>query len=249
MMQTQDYVTYHSPQASSGPLQRSLMAPHYNMGPVYSPSPVSMASPPYQGHSSYTYGGYHTPPPTTPMPVLKQEFMAYHGPKVVGHNGNGNRALTYERCDRPGPEYQMPSPSAESDIHLSLVESTVRRRSTRSKASTEPKIVTVNEPINPADQIEFKTNVDELMKLIQKKDTTPIELQHPLTPVHTPKCDTVSSSCNMGLASPARSDSKARNKKWVCDGPNCDKAFAQKTHLDVHRRTHTGERPYVSHPD
>ena len=30
--------------------------------------------------------------------------------------------------------------------------------------------------------------------------------------------------------------------------PNCGKSFAQKTHLDIHNRAHSGEKPFVSRP-
>ncbi|KAG7410325.1 Asparagine-rich zinc finger protein AZF1 [Fusarium oxysporum f. sp. raphani] len=40
-------------------------------------------------------------------------------------------------------------------------------------------------------------------------------------------------------------DNKAARKRYCCDGPNCHKRFTQKTHLDIHCRTHTGIKPYV----
>ncbi|KAG4275606.1 hypothetical protein FPRO04_14372 [Fusarium proliferatum] len=39
-------------------------------------------------------------------------------------------------------------------------------------------------------------------------------------------------------------DSKTSRKRYRYDGPNCQKSFTQKTHLDIHRRTHTGIKPY-----
>lgn len=33
--------------------------------------------------------------------------------------------------------------------------------------------------------------------------------------------------------------------KYKCNFPDCDKSFSQKTHLEIHGRSHTGERPYV----
>jgi len=35
-------------------------------------------------------------------------------------------------------------------------------------------------------------------------------------------------------------------KVFFCDIPGCSKTFYQKTHLDIHRRAHTGDKPYVS---
>lgn len=34
-------------------------------------------------------------------------------------------------------------------------------------------------------------------------------------------------------------------RPFVCDFPDCGKAFAQKSTLTMHNRTHTGERPYI----
>lgn len=241
MMNAHNFVPCDSHPATSAPLQRSLMAPQYMMGQVYAPAPVhTMASPPYHGHSSYNYGPYHSPPPSTPMPTLKQEYVEHSDPRVLGLDADGRRALTYTRYDRPALAYQAPSPSAVSDSQLSTA------KSTATSSSVTSKTLTANETINPADQIEFKTNVDELMKIIQKGGDSQVEAQQPLTPVLTPKCEPAMSPLNIGLVSPAPSNGKARKKKWVCDGPNCGKAFVQKTHLDVHRRTHTGEKPYVS---
>jgi hypothetical protein len=43
-----------------------------------------------------------------------------------------------------------------------------------------------------------------------------------------------------------RGRGKAKRKRFSCDFPGCSKMFAQKNNLDTHRRSHTGESPYVS---
>jgi hypothetical protein len=64
------------------------------------------------------------------------------------------------------------------------------------------------------------------------------EYQQLLTPAPTPKSTTTHPSALLTQTGKPR-------KQWVCDGPNCGRAFTQKTHRDIHRRTHTGQRPYV----
>ena len=37
-----------------------------------------------------------------------------------------------------------------------------------------------------------------------------------------------------------------KEKKHVCSQPDCGKTFSQKTHLDIHLRSHSGLKPFVS---
>lgn len=39
--------------------------------------------------------------------------------------------------------------------------------------------------------------------------------------------------------------SKNDKKRYVCTMEECSKSFYQKTHLDIHERSHTGAKPYV----
>lgn len=40
--------------------------------------------------------------------------------------------------------------------------------------------------------------------------------------------------------------STLKEKKHVCSQPDCGKTFSQKTHLDIHLRSHSGLKPFVS---
>jgi hypothetical protein len=39
---------------------------------------------------------------------------------------------------------------------------------------------------------------------------------------------------------------KGGKKRYQCTINGCSKSFYQKTHLDIHERSHTGYKPYVS---
>jgi hypothetical protein len=105
------------------------------------------------------------------------------------------------------------------------------------------KTITSNETLNPGDRINFETEVDELMKAIQRKADLQVDtVQQPLTPGMSP----VSEASFESQGTPGPMDNKTARKRYRCDGPNCQKSFTQKTHLDIHRRTHTGIKPYVS---
>lgn len=99
---------------------------------------------------------------------------------------------------------------------------------------------------------DFSTGVDVLMKAIQARPgSSPVQqslppLQHlpppgyhsyPVTP---PRC----MMTNEGQLSRS-----GRKRKYTCYVPDCGKSFAQKTHLDIHTRAHTGDKPFVSSMD
>jgi uncharacterized Zn-finger protein len=135
---------------------------------------------------------------------------------------------------------------ARSDSNVSVA------HSTSSNPTANSKTITYNETIDPADRINFETDVDQLMKAIQAKEEEEEDTPgQTLTPAHTPKTDmgmdpqSPSGSCHASTPGPELKP----KKKWVCDGPSCNKRFVQKTHLDIHRRTHSGLKPYICNKD
>ncbi|EYB27584.1 hypothetical protein FG05_13123 [Fusarium graminearum] len=94
---------------------------------------------------------------------------------------------------------------------------------------------------NDHGRINFETEVDELMKAIQRKAEMQPDAGHqPLTPGMSP----VSDASLESHGTPTPMGDKSQRKRYHCNGPNCQKSFTQKTHLDIHRRTHSGEKPY-----
>lgn len=70
-------------------------------------------------------------------------------------------------------------------------------------------------------------------------------LSLPASPSSTssPRCSTLS---------PATTDHgvsrSGKKRKYTCTLPQCGKSFAQRTHLDIHMRAHTGDKPFVCLP-
>lgn len=110
---------------------------------------------------------------------------------------------------------------------------------------------------NPADGNDFSTEVDILMKAIQSKanstsssSSSPMQQQQslPLTQhLAHPGYPSYSMPPSRCLASNEGQFSRSgKKRKYTCTLPDCGKSFAQKTHLDIHTRAHTGDKPFVS---
>lgn len=229
-MENQNMLPFDSRTTSSAPLQRSIMSPYIVQGSYSSPPMTSLTASHYQAPNSYQFGGYHGPPtPPHHSSPFKQEYSDRRG---MGHECDNGRALSYPRDTRHTCPEQVPSP-ARSDSQASTTKS--------SNPVLASKTITSNQTINPQDEVNFDTEVDELMKAIQRKadKQARAEAAQPLTPGMSPVSE---ASHDTGTPGPA--DGKV--KRYVCNGPSCNKSFTQKTHLDIHRRTHTGDKPYVS---
>lgn len=104
-----------------------------------------------------------------------------------------------------------------------------------------------------AADIEFSTGVDVLMKAIQAKPDSPPSppmQQHSLPPLQQvaplgyPTYQMSPPRRLLTSEGPVSQPDKKR--KYICTLPDCGKSFSQKTHLDIHTRAHTGDKPFVS---
>ncbi|KAJ2968699.1 hypothetical protein NQ176_g9054 [Zarea fungicola] len=236
MMDSQGFLPYDTRGPPPQMQQQRPMAPQYVVGPAYNsqPAPPTFTTPQYQGPAAFQYVPYHSPSPTSPV---GSPFRNDYQERPIQHMDQ-NRPMIFQRDSKALHEMHIPSPSTRSESLPST-----SRSSISSNPTANAKTITYNETINPEDRVNFETDVDELMKAIQRrKSEARVEASHGSTPALTPRADQTEPSTPGSTATLA--DSKPK-KKWVCDGPSCNKSFVQKTHLDIHRRTHTGAKPYV----
>lgn len=204
---------------------RRLTVPHVESSlPFYSSSPVPYASP---CHSPYGYGHITS--------ALPGHYQQNFGPRSEPHS--------YSPANfRQGRNF-LPGESRESSLRVDQVSDL--RLDALGFGPPENE-----ERPNNISEAEFSTEVDMLMKAIQSKAIQPGS--HQLPPLqqlsHGGNTGYTPSYSNPQLenhTSPKSMDQKSK-RKYECILPHCRKSFSQKTHLDIHMRAHTGDKPFVS---
>jgi hypothetical protein len=231
---------------ASAPLARPVLGPQYFPTPAYNPSQMSsMQAPPYQAPMAFDGFAAYSPPASAMASPYRQQFQERPPVRVVTEpemsHARSFRRETSSRVDASR------SPSIKSEAQMSVA------RSATSTYSAPPRTITTIVPVNPANQVSFNTEVDVLVKALQsKKDTDNIvkkveaeQLSQADSVLPEPMLSIASIKSPAAQADSPQSENRISRKRYECDISGCGKTFFQKTHLDIHKRSHTGDKPYV----
>lgn len=247
MVESSGLMPYDPRATSSAPLQRPSVTPQYMMGTMgtsYNMAPMSnMPGSQYQSHNPFSYQQYT--PPSPPQMVVPYRQYQENRPSLRVMPPESERTsqdLGYPRDDRPiyGGD-QSNSPLIKSETQMSAQQPRAARRSLASGT------ITPDNEQNEGNRYEGTTEIDVLMKEIQSKVAAINEVELPESRYQSPPQETKREE-ESRFSSPEASQSsgKGSRKRYPCDYRRCRQKFSQKTHLEIHLRSHTGVKPYVS---
>ena len=220
--------------------------------------------PSYNVNANNYYNMAHAVPSMPPSPYTQ---MPYDFGSQPYHHAPQTQHPTYKQMDRPTLtippqgnaviDSQTRSAGYSPRVHQSRSPSTVRSEPSSAKPTSgnpmsKAKTITANAALDPKLEVQFKTPVDVLLKTLQAKKETADLIQmsdnekadpsippSPAASLHTSPMVSNSRVLDGRIK-------KTKNLKFTCNIEGCEKAFAQRTQLEVHVRAHSGEQPYVS---
>ncbi|KAF2143046.1 uncharacterized protein K452DRAFT_331687 [Aplosporella prunicola CBS 121167] len=219
-----------SSQASSSRVMPSSQAQQYHSQPYDSQVPYfQTCGPPSSMSHSYSTSFAYDPVESTAYTVQPSFSMSYPpasapAPSYLGSSVLQSGLPTYPHIGR--------SPPVKTETH-SPVEA--YQQFSELRLGDDYRVASSGESDNGAGTA-FHTDIDTLMKAIQAKQEN-VRRQPP------PAASTLTISKTE--VTPVTKPGDKLKKRYRCNHPDCNKSFYQKTHLDIHRRAHTGYKPFV----
>ncbi|KAL2816380.1 hypothetical protein BDW59DRAFT_10718 [Aspergillus cavernicola] len=264
-METAEPVSYEFPGHAVGAVApRRMMNSNLSHNfSFYTTNPTASFPLPYHQPSSATYGYSH---PLNNNHHHHQHHHHHHHHPGYQHFFVPNQALNAQpvRLASEPPSIQQipdirPAKNAVNRVARDPL-TKLEHNSSPQPGSTTPAsangVTAQGKNPSPGD-IDFSTEVDVLMKAIQAKGVA----QSSPTMQSLPPLQQLTHGGSAGFAQPYMSPAvqnprppviveepqsrSGKKRKYVCNLPHCGKSFAQKTHLDIHTRAHTGDKPFI----
>ncbi|PQE05170.1 C2H2 transcription factor protein [Rutstroemia sp. NJR-2017a BVV2] len=249
---------------TSAGLTSPILTPAYVTNNNFSGASSNMLSSSQQFHQSispYGYTSFSNGTSTTILPTYGANYIQQRAlPRLIQHDSEEIRDLTMAKHSIPRgfiTETQSLSPSIQPEKPELICKAP---RSSESYISSIPearKTISSNIRIDGTTEAEFGTDVDTLMKMIQSKtqvssaqpdSSFSFEDQNmPLSSIYRSKHEASSQhKLIFGKLQEEKHTTTIRKKRFQCTIANCKKRFLQKVHLEIHQRSHNGDKPYVS---
>ncbi|KAK2035766.1 hypothetical protein LZ31DRAFT_322519 [Colletotrichum somersetense] len=207
----------------SAPTNGAIMAPQYMVAPQYNMTqmPAMGHQCPTQNHFACTQ--YDSSPTNMSMPFRLPPQQERPAMSVAASEHDIPRVSSYQRESPSVQNDQHRSPSSQNETKMS---------NPKIPHPISTKEIKYNKPTK-ANSVTFTTPIDLLMKAIQKKPDSEDIFKGALGIEQVVKSEPSSEPTDA-----------PKPKRYICDVEGCGKSFYQSTHLDTHRRAHTGDKPY-----
>lgn len=267
--------TYQGRPNASNTQQRQLMTPQYQSQTQYTqPSSaqlgLSQATPqnPFSFNPFNTYSGGNinivVPPPQfssyirqrstqqlLPRNTLPNQEEMARG-QLSSYAQNERQRFAVEELPPQHSPIIKPEPGWSSPSNICKLESQANNShwsSPPSSPTSSSRSYRATTSSLPTGEVEFATEVDNLMKTIQGKSALPyspsgISKRSMVGVTHSQVVDSEFTH-HQDYRGSDECVSKGK-KRYGCTIEGCCKTFTQKTHLVIHLRSHSGAKPYVS---
>ncbi|KAK2006176.1 hypothetical protein LZ32DRAFT_544512 [Colletotrichum eremochloae] len=235
MMSNSNFAQYGSRASTSGSMNAATMAPQYMTAPQNNMTqmPAMAYQRPTQDHFAYAQSNAS---PTNMNMSLRHPADERPVKPVAASEHDLPRASPYLQDSRSVENHWHYSPYSPSEQNMS---------NSKAPHPLNTKEIKFNKPTS-AEPVNFTTAIDTLMKAIQKRnDSEDIVKGVPETKqaVKAERMFSPKPEAAFALMATEYTDAP-KPKRYICDIDGCGKSFYQSTHLDTHRRAHTGEKPY-----